>query len=115
MTLVFKPLFACILGEPSLLCGSKVMSTLSVGVQWRDPKLLWGSCQCRFQKQLPQVWRQHKTLCSATLQVLVSQVQRGCLCPCSAAALLALQMKLLLSEPVLQTAICVKACERSYI
>lgn len=34
--LFFKNCFACVLEEPSLLCSSKVTSTLSIGTQWRD-------------------------------------------------------------------------------
>lgn len=34
--LFFKNRFAYVLEEPSLLCGSKVTSTLSIGMQRRD-------------------------------------------------------------------------------
>lgn len=92
----------------NLLCSAVLKSRLHcpLGCSGEIPKLLWGICRCRFQKQLPQVWKQHKIICSATLQVSGSRVQRGCLCACGAAALVAWQTKLVLSESVLETAIC---------
>jgi len=64
-------------------CGSEVTSTLSIGVQWRDSQAALGNLSAQIPEAVAAgLEAASKNVCSATLQVLVSQIERGHLGTC---------------------------------